>query len=149
MDPRARVVTLDGQLVLDDPDALACIQAVEKHNCVATFQGHIDRIRHFTTRIEARGLNPHDHCIVVINVDDEHGGPIAERLMPGTDWQPMRDAGQVPFARGIVVRAGLIEVLELFDTDAAEALRSAPAFAAVVIDYGVAAVFTELPQEGA
>src|SRR6185436_4774477 len=45
--------------------------------------------------------------VVLLNVDDVHGGPIADMLMPGHNWQEIRDRGEVPFARGLAMRSGI------------------------------------------
>ena len=140
--PRAIVRTgRDGQLVLDDPAALAMVRAVEKHNCKATFDAHAERISHFVKRVAERGLTGREVVITVVNVDDPHGGPLAEMLMPGHDWQPYRDRGEVPFARGLAVRGGIEDALSLFDLEAAEKLRAEEGIAVVVVDYGVAEIF--------
>lgn len=134
--------TVDGELVLHDPAALAMLQAVAKVNCRATFEANRDRIEHFVNRIDARGMTPDDVMIVVINVDTQIGRPIADGLMPGHDWQPTRDAGQIPFARGLAGRPDLQELLELIDSDEAAKLKKAVGRVAVlVVDHDVVAVF--------
>ena len=55
--PTARVREVNGQLVLEDPQAMAVIKAVEKHNCRATLKMHYERVQHFTRRIAEKGLN--------------------------------------------------------------------------------------------
>jgi len=139
--PRATVRTVDGQLVLDDPDAVAVIRAVEKHNCRLTFEGQVDRVKHFVQRMKERGVSAADVVIVLINVDAPFGGTLAELLMPGFDWQAVRDQGQVPFARGLAGREGIEEALAVFDKDAAEKLKTMTTTAVVVVDHGVAEVF--------
>lgn len=140
--PRATIREIDGQLVLDDPDALAVIRAVQKHNCRATFENNADRVVHFKQRVEDLQLAASDVVIVVLNVDDPNGGPIAEKLMPGYDWSEMRDAGMIPFARGLAEREGIQGVLELMQDDAAAAkLRDMDGLAVVVVDHEVAEVF--------
>lgn len=46
-----------------------------------------DRVRHFKKRIAELGRTASDTVIVLINVDDVFGNVIAEKLMPGHDWQ--------------------------------------------------------------
>jgi len=140
-EPRATVREVDGRLVLDDPDALAVLRAVEKHNCRLTFEGQAERVRHFAARIAEKGLSPKDVVIVLICVDDPHGGPMADALMPGSDWQSVRDQGQVPFARGLAGRSGVRETVGLFDPEAAEKLSGIEGAAVVVVDRGVAEAF--------
>lgn len=137
----AVVREVNGQLVLDDPVALAVIGTVGKHNCKNTLDLNADRVVHFKRRMMERGMTPAQAVIVLLNVDDPHGGPLAEVLMPGHNWQEIRDKGEVPFARGLAMREGIQRVLGDFDTDAALKLQSMTEVAVVVVDYGVAEVF--------
>ena len=139
--PRAVVREVDGQLVLDDPDALAVMRAVGKANCRGTFELNAERVEHFKRRVEERGDPPDGVVIVLLNVDDPYGGALAEILMPGHDWQAYRDRGEVPFARGLAGREGIQDVLEDLDKEAADKLRGAKGVAVVVVDHGVAEVF--------
>lgn len=141
--PRATVREIDGQLVLDDPDALAVARAVAKHNCRATLEEQRERVEHFVRRVAALGRTPAEVVITLVNVDDPHGRPLAELLMPGNEaaWQAFRDAGQVPFARGLATREGIQSFLDIVDEDAADKLRALDGLAVVVVDCGVAEVF--------
>lgn len=139
--PRAYVTEVEGRTVLVDPDAVAVMRAVGKHNCRATFEIGTERVAHFARRIKERGLTAADVVIVLINVDDPHGSELAEVLMPSTDWQAIRDRGEVPFARGLASREGIQEALGLFDPEAAEKLRAWEGVAVVVVDHGVAEIF--------
>ena len=140
--PVATVREVDGKLVLDDPQAVAMIRAIAKHNCERTLDAHRDRIAHFVGRAKVLGRSVEDTVIVLLNVDDPIGGALAEALMPGTDWQPFRDRGEVPFARGLAGREGIVSALDTFDDEAAKTLRefAGPELAVVVVDYGVAVV---------
>src|SRR3990167_7598907 len=126
-DPDATGVVVrevDGQLVLDDPVAVAVISAVEKHNCRNTLELNADRVEHFKRRLTERGMTPDQAVIVLLNVDDVHGGPLADVLLPqGHNWQEIRDKGEIPFARGLATRDGIQEVLNVFDKDAAAKLK--------------------------
>ena len=139
--PRAVVREIDGQLVLDDPDAVAVIHAVEKHNCRNTFEMNADRVAHFKRRLAERDMTADQAVIVLLNVDDVHGGPLADALMPGHNWQEIRDRGEIPFARGLAMREGIQGVLGTFDKEAAEKLQGMTDIAVVVVDRGVAEVF--------
>lgn len=140
--PRATVHEVDGALVMDDPDALGLIIAIEKHNCRSTLLLNTERVIHFITRMAALGKTVDEVVIVIINVDDPHGGPLADMLMPGTDWQAFRDVGEVPFARGLADRDGIHAALMHFDEMAAEKLTTASGNAiVVVVDRGVAEIF--------
>lgn len=143
-DPNATgavVREIDGQLVLDDPEAVAVIQAVEKHNCRNTLKLNADRVDHFKRRLVEREMTADQAVIVLVNVDDVHGGPLAEVLMPGHNWQEVRDQGEIPFARGLAMREGIQEALDAFDKEAATKLQNMTDVAVVVIDHGVAEVF--------
>ncbi len=139
--PRAVLREVDGQLVLDDPDAVAVIHAVEKHNCRNTLEMNADRVSHFRNRLAERGMTADEAVIVLLNVDDVHGGQLAEVLMPGHNWQEIRDQGEIPFARGLAMREGIQEALAAFDADAATKLQEMTNVAVVVVDRGVAEVF--------
>ncbi|HEA84359.1 MAG TPA: hypothetical protein ENI04_00005 [Candidatus Wildermuthbacteria bacterium] len=62
--------------------------------------------------------------------------------MPGHNWQEIRDQDEVPFARGLAMREGIQEALGTFDDEAAAKLQDMIDVAVVVVDYGVAEVFT-------
>lgn len=132
----------DGNLVLDDPTARGMIEAVSKHNCAQTYYDQLDRVLYFKHRMITRCDDPNDICIVLLNVDDVHGGPIASILMPTFDWQQYRDRGEVPFARGLAGRHGIQDILSSFDVEAAVKLSEMKdKVAVVVVDHGAAAVF--------
>lgn len=142
--PRAQVRVIDGQLVLDDPDALAMIKAVAQHNCGATLTMHADAVRRFALRVRERNLSTEDVVIVLLNVDDPHGRILTDVLMPGQDqaWQATRDQGQVPFARGLAARKGIEEVVSVLDAEVGERLkRWTQETVVVVMDHGVVEVF--------
>jgi hypothetical protein len=140
-EPQARVEVVDGQVILHDPAALAVMKAVGRLNCRNTFELNKDRIRHFDGRIAEKGLTWKDAVIVVLNVDDINGGPIAEVLMPGMDWQAYRDRGEVPFARGLAGRQGIEDIIGLIDPEIAEKLKAITSVAAVVVDHGAVEVY--------
>lgn len=138
---RAVVREIDGELALDDPDAVAVIRAVEKQNCRRTLVLNAGRVAHFKKRLTERGLTASDAVIMIVNVDDFYGGPLADALMPGMNWQEIRDRGEVPFARGLAGREGIQEAIATFDQEAAEKLQEMTDVAVVVVDHGVAEVF--------
>lgn len=140
--PTAVVREVDGQMVLDDPVAVAMVRAVEKHNCRNTFEMNSDRIAHFKQRLSDRGMTAAQAVIVLLNVDDVHGGPLADALMPGHDWQEYRDRGEVPYARGLAMRGGIQKAIGAFDEEAAAKLKDMADVAVVVVDRGVAEVFS-------
>jgi hypothetical protein len=131
----------NGQLILDDPAAVGMMLAVARHNCRRTAELQQDRIRHFSQRITELGHSPEFAVITLINVDDPNGQPIAEMLMPGNNWQALRDRGEVPFARGLARRDGIQDILGIFDVDAQNKLASIQGVAVVVVDHNVADVY--------
>jgi len=140
--PRA-VVREEGRLfILDDPDASTLISAVSKCNCKNLFDLNIERIAHFKNRVKELDRSAADTVIVVINVDDVNGGPIADMLMPGFNWQEIRDRGEMPVARGLASRDGIQEILSQFDVEASEKLNGMSEIAVVVVDNQVAEIFS-------
>ena len=137
----ARVIIVDGQTILEDPEALALMAAMNKINCKITFDLNSDRIGHFVKRMEELGRTPKDAVIGFISVDDEHGRVYADILMPEYNWQEIRDEGKKPFARGLIVRDSMENSLMAFDRQAAEKLKKAKGIPVVVIDYGVAEIY--------
>lgn len=133
----------NGEIILNDPMGLAVARAVEKHNCRLTFEANADRVSHFRNRCIERGDDPASVCIVLANVDDPHGGILAEALMPGFDWGPIRAKGEVPFARGLANRQGVHQFLTLVDAQASFKLAafSTDPLPVVVVDHGVCEVF--------
>lgn len=101
----------------------------------------MDRVEHFKNRITEKEMDPTTVVIVLINVDSPYGGEIAEVLMPGHDWQQYRDQGQIPFARGIVMKEDMIEMIALFDKEASEKITKIESVPVVVIDHSVAEIF--------
>jgi len=103
-EPTARVFSVDGQLVIDDPTAVALIQVIDMHNADVVRSRAIsqkDRIKYFADRVKAMNYSVDEVFIVIINIDSYGGGPLADLLMPGQDWQQFRDRGELPIARGL------------------------------------------------
>ena len=142
MDDEAVVRVIDGNLLLDDPVALGVLTAVDKRGCFETAQRDFGRIEHFRQRILELGIAPIYVVIVIANADDPHGGPLVEKIMPGVSFDEIRAQRQTPYARGMVERALIQEFLELIDHQAAAKLKALNGIAVVVVDYGVADVFT-------
>jgi hypothetical protein len=145
----ARVeVNEDGQVVLIDPTAAGVIAAVENHNegiarsnCTLTYEANLERVEHFKKRLVALEKSSDEYVVVIISVDDENGGLVADALMPGMNWQPIRDSGQVPIARGLAGRDFITECLNRFDPVAAERLKNKEGVCTVVVDHGVAGIY--------
>lgn len=131
----------DGK-VLHDPDALAVVKAVERHNCLCMLRDiHRERVVYFTRRMVDRGLTPRDVVIVVINVDAPLGAELAELLMPGHDWSAIRARGETPYARGLAMRRGMEELCAAADPEAGSDLAAIDGLAVVVVDRGIVAAF--------
>jgi|SRR5580698_2224920 hypothetical protein len=141
MKPRATVREIGGQLVLDDPDAVAVATAAAKHNCKVTVDLNAERVEYFRHRVRERGLEPSAVVIVLLNVDDRHGGLLADALMPGHNWQEYRDRGEVPYARGLAMRVGIRGFISDIDKEAAAKLDAISGIAVVVVDFGTVEVF--------
>jgi hypothetical protein len=140
-DYEAYVTVIDGKTVLVDPVAYAFMQAVNKANCENTYLAQIERLQHFKNRISEKGLDPKTVVINLINVDAPYGGEIAEALMPGYDWQQHRDKGEIPFARGLAMREGMIEIIALIDKEVAEKIRNMEEVPVIVVDHSVVEIF--------
>jgi len=130
-------------LTLIDPEGYVVMMAVSKHNCKLTFEANADRVMYFRNRAVELDKTPNDVVIVVSNVDDKNGRMLADALMPGFDWQSIRDNDQVPFARGLAVREGIQEFLNILDAEASKKLVDFPSeqLAVVVVDHGTCEVF--------
>ncbi len=137
----ATIREVNGRLVLDDPDALAMVRALEKHNCRGTLSVNADRVAAFDARAKERGFSYRDAVIVVLMVDDPNAAMMADVLMPGHDWDAIRATGDVPVARGIADRGFVESALCLFDNEALEKLRSRNSMSVVVVNGGVAEIF--------
>lgn len=140
--PQAYVTIIDGKTVLIDPVGYAFMQAVNKYNCENTYLAQIERVKHFKNRITEKELDPKSVVISLINVDSPYGPEIAEALMPGHDWQQYRDKGEIPFARGLVLKEGMIKMIAIFDKEASEKINQIKGVPVIVIDYGVVEIFS-------
>lgn len=140
-EPTARVeVGPNGELVLIDPVACAVAKAVAKHNCRNTFEANADRVVHFRNRVIERGLNPQNTVIVVANVDDTAGGILADSLMPGFNWDEIRQRGEIPFARGLAARDGVIGFVKAVDPEMV--IDDNPKeVQVIVVDHGTCEIF--------
>ncbi|NCS99710.1 hypothetical protein GW765_01880 [Candidatus Parcubacteria bacterium] len=138
----AYVKEIDGELVLIDPVAVELIDAINKANCFKTMQGQITRVQHFRKRMKELGKDPKDTIIVLINVDEELGGPLADVLTPDVDWQKFRDNGETPFSRGLTAKESIVSYVQIFDEKVAELLRSTDKETVLVIDHGTVMAFT-------
>lgn len=117
--PRARIeLADDGTLVMVDPDAAALIGAVA---CENLYRLNEERVAHFARRMVERGLRPEDVLITCLDVNDKVGERVASVLMPGYNWQGIRDEGEWPVARGLAVRLPLLDLAEQLSPGIVEA----------------------------
>lgn len=148
--PQAVVREIDGQLVLDDPVALDILRAFQGISLEKTLALNADRVAHFKRRLLEKNLTPQEACIVIINVDNSAGRPLADELMPGANWDSIRATGALPFARGLAMRDGIQQYLTVIDQhsglNASKELQKAQGVAVVVLDHEMIAVF-ESPLE--
>jgi hypothetical protein len=99
--------------------------------------------------INVLGLDPSEVATVAINVDDPAWTDLAEKLMPGHDWQSYRDRGELPIARGSVMW-GAAEYICTVCPALSMALETAPPeghLYAFVMDGGGASLFV-VPYTG-
>lgn len=109
MSPRAHLThASDGALVLVDPDASAMAAALGRDACKRLLAANAERVEHFAARAQGRD----NVCFVLLDVDDPRGAVLADKLMPGHDWQQYRDRGEKPLARGLATFDGMVHVLE-------------------------------------
>ncbi len=137
----------DGSVTAGGPITEGVVAAVAHHNrrvvmeaCRALLGESVERVRHFRGRMAALRIDPLDCAIVFLSVDDPLGGAMAEALVPGTDWSPIRARGEAPFARGLVLRKGLVEALRERHPAEAETLAQTGGVVAVVVAHGVVLV---------
>lgn len=112
-----------------------------RERCKLILNGQLDRVEYFKERMDATDRDPREWAILLCHVDDKHGREIAEALMPGYDWNPIRATGAMPIARGFVNRVWIHGLLETFDPSAAKALEGVYGKAVIVIAHGVAEVY--------
>ena len=139
--PEAVTQEIGGQLVLDGTQALEMARAIAKANCRGSLLLNAERIPNFKNKIIELKIAPQQAVIVLASVNDKNGEALAEVLMPGYDWQALRNLRQIPYARGLVAKRSLLGFLDAIDRAAADALRKATQTCIVVIDHGVAEVF--------
>lgn len=139
--PTAVIREISGQLVLNDPGASALIKGIGKANCKKLLDLNADRVEYFKDRVAELKRTAADTVIILLNVDDINGGLISDIVMPGFNWQEIRDSGQIPVARGLVDRIGIQNILAKFDLEACKKLKGMNELAVVVVDEAVAEVF--------
>jgi hypothetical protein len=82
------------------------------------------RLAELAWRAQVKGHSLRNIAVVSIHVDDDAWRGLADRLMPGTDWDALRNGPNDPvFARGSVMRQELSNLLEKQVPSLAPALR--------------------------
>jgi len=93
---------------------------------------------------------PHNIFIVCIDVDDTAWTELVDVLMPGYDWQSIRDQGQKPVARGIVQAEGMIDYIRETVPDiqkAVNAINIDGTVTSIVMTAGGASVYSLVPKQ--
>lgn len=110
------------------------------------------RLAHFARRARALGRDPSELVIVLLEVDDAVGGALAEALMPGHDWGPIRARGERPVALGLAGKRGVAEVVSrVWGAEWASKLDDVPAASVavcVIADMGVMTARVDLANVG-
>jgi hypothetical protein len=110
------------------------------------FHQNKDRLEHMAFRATKKGMAREEFLTIAIDVDDPYWSDLVENLMPGQDFQAIRDRGEKPVARGTVYTDVIIDYLCEVCPDIAPALRSEPPqgfVRAVVLSKGVSVYHIE------
>jgi hypothetical protein len=75
------------------------------------YQDSKDRLEHMAFRAIKKGLRRDEFIMVAIDVDDSSWTEVVDLLMPGYNWQEIRDRGEKPIARGSAMAAPLLKYL--------------------------------------
>lgn len=109
----------------------------------------IDRLRNFAYRaMHIHGMTSIDVVVVCIKVDSKWR-PIVDALMPGEDWQRIRDTGLEPVARGLAMFS-ICEVIAEELPDIADVLMETPTegfYKCIALDEGGCTVYEIEPVE--
>lgn len=130
-----------GDFVRFDPEEIGHSAAIAKLDCRRLYEESRDKITYYLGRFEPNDVTFETSVIVIINVDDPNGRLLAGMLMPAADMHAIRARGETPIMRGLAMRDGMQEALEIFDPEAADKLKTFDGPAIVVVDQGVAEVF--------
>lgn len=86
------------------------------------FQDSRERLEHIAFKTIRKGLLPNQFLMVAIDVDDPSWTDVVEALMPGHNWQEIRDRGEKPIARGSAIAEPLVRYLSAAVPDIETAL---------------------------
>lgn len=59
-------------------------------------------------------LNPNEYTFVCINADDPTWTALVNIILPGHDWQSIRDKGLIPLARAVVPSSIKESIIKMF-----------------------------------
>ncbi|MDO8617510.1 MAG: hypothetical protein Q7N87_01300 [Candidatus Uhrbacteria bacterium] len=90
------------------------------------FEENQIRLEQFAHRILLAGRSLREMVVVCIDANADCWKFLVEMLMPGHDWQSIRDQGAHPFARGSQERKFVYEVLIRTCPDVAFAIKNPP-----------------------
>lgn len=83
------------------PIGMDISKADEERNKI--FLSSMNRLQHFAYRaMNVHELNNTQFIVVCIDVDSQWRW-LVDKVIPDTDWQPFRDLGKTPIARGVVL----------------------------------------------
>lgn len=115
-------------------------------NVVSQFDADIKR---YAAKIIARRADDpeNDSMIVLLGVDEEFGGKLADIVipMPDSHWQKFRDLGLEPFANGIIPRAIIQLLLDKLGLSVAKDLRKIQGIP-ILVSYNGAVAVLEIPS---
>jgi hypothetical protein len=126
---------------MDNSTIAGVMLAVDAYNMQPVLNEQADRVLHFARRAAELGYGGHEVCIVLLNADCPAAAPLANELMPGENWQQYRDAGALPFARGLAGRPFVQAYLELVNPAAAEVFKAKEGLPVLLMHNGRAAVY--------
>ncbi len=110
----AREVYLDketGEPIAYCPkDSLGMVDLVR----IEVYNINRDRLAELALRAKAKETKESKFVVICIDANDSTWTPLVDILMPGHDWQSMRNRGEHPFARGVVPRGLVEEVAKMY-----------------------------------
>lgn len=115
------------------------------------FQQNHARLEQLAYRaVNELNLAPYSVFVICIDVDDPAWTELVDQLMPGFNWQQIRDKGQKPIARGIVEAQSTIEYIGETVPDiqnAVSAINIDGKVISIAMTAGGASVYTLTPKQ--
>lgn len=125
---------------------ISSVEAKRRHSMVVQ---SLDRLQHFAYRAKSVHNQSADEMIVICIKVDSKWRWIVDKLMPGQNWQKIRDLGQEPVALG-TADISLCKVVAEILPGFANVLLEKPIdghYKCVALDEGGATVYDILPIE--